>query len=249
MNRPAHPIAPKGLTSMKLTFKSSNYAWQQLLGRTGTCLAAIATSIAFLAAPGNALSELLKSGDRSSEVVELQEKLNRLGYSVGVDGIFGNATEQAVRQYQSACGLSVDGIVGSDTRQALNNLKDCGGYKGTVSYPGNHATTSSGSSSGNIGWSPQGSLPQKKRYIVMIPTDNPTTLARARQLPRFFRTRYGYWQEVPYPRLDISNSRFGPFIRFASYEQKDKYVAEDLYRFLQQRGFRDANMKYEPMLK
>lgn len=51
---------------------------------------------------------------------QLQAKLNARGIDSGPqDGIFGPRTEQAVRQFQRANGLSVDGIVGPETRGAL----------------------------------------------------------------------------------------------------------------------------------
>ena len=49
-----------------------------------------------------------------------QDDLNTLGYTTGgLDGIFGSATENAVRRYQRAVGLSSDGIVGCNTWRSL----------------------------------------------------------------------------------------------------------------------------------
>ncbi|MFH9859550.1 peptidoglycan-binding protein [Streptomyces sp. NPDC017202] len=63
---------------------------------------------------------VLRKGDSGPSVIRLQNDLNTHGYSVGqVDGIFGNKTDAAVRQFQSDHGLSVDGIVGSATWNAL----------------------------------------------------------------------------------------------------------------------------------
>lgn len=63
---------------------------------------------------------LLKIGSRGPQVELLQSILNRLGYNSGaVDGIFGIRTQNAVRRFQNAVGLSVDGIVGDDTWAAL----------------------------------------------------------------------------------------------------------------------------------
>lgn len=64
---------------------------------------------------------LLKVGSRGQEVVELQTKLNGLGFSVGnVDGIFGYRTKQGVVNFQKANYLAADGIVGPLTSGALN---------------------------------------------------------------------------------------------------------------------------------
>ena len=50
----------------------------------------------------------------------IQAMLYCLGYNTnGVDGIFGNGTDNAVRQFQADNGLSVDGIVGENTFEKL----------------------------------------------------------------------------------------------------------------------------------
>uniref|UniRef100_A0AAU8KWX4 Endolysin n=1 Tax=Serratia phage Kevin TaxID=3161161 RepID=A0AAU8KWX4_9CAUD len=67
---------------------------------------------------------ILRRGDRGSEVVALQNQLNRLGYNLAADGIFGAGTEQAVRKVQSGAGLVVDGIVGPKTLFAIQNTGD-----------------------------------------------------------------------------------------------------------------------------
>jgi peptidoglycan hydrolase-like protein with peptidoglycan-binding domain len=52
----------------------------------------------------------------SVRVREVQRKLNRLGYGAGkVDGLFGPATDRAVRRFQSGRALAADGIVGPRT--------------------------------------------------------------------------------------------------------------------------------------
>ena len=48
-------------------------------------------------------------------VQNVQIYLVRHGYSIEIDGYFGPATEQAVRQFQGAAGLEVDGLVGPNT--------------------------------------------------------------------------------------------------------------------------------------
>src|SRR5690606_21186177 len=69
-----------------------------------------------------ASSGLLKIGSRGNAVVELQNKLNALGYNAGkADGIFGSKTRSAVMAFQRANGLTVDGIVGPATWAKLNS--------------------------------------------------------------------------------------------------------------------------------
>jgi len=65
---------------------------------------------------------LLKTGSTGPNVIELQTKLNCLGYSVGtVDGIFGLKTQAGVIAFQKSRNLVADGIVGPITASALNN--------------------------------------------------------------------------------------------------------------------------------
>ncbi len=61
------------------------------------------------------------SGDA---VRKLQIMLNECGITCGVDGIFGPATDTAVRHYQAVSGLAVDGIVGANTWAALEGGAD-----------------------------------------------------------------------------------------------------------------------------
>lgn len=61
----------------------------------------------------------LKICASGKDVEQLQRLLGEQGYKVYVDGIFGKATEDAVRKFQTANGLIADGIVGHQTWQLL----------------------------------------------------------------------------------------------------------------------------------
>lgn len=62
----------------------------------------------------------MKQGARGEDVRQLQEALNALGYICGqADGIFGAATEKAVRAFQTAEGIAADGIAGPVTLTLL----------------------------------------------------------------------------------------------------------------------------------
>lgn len=54
------------------------------------------------------------------EVRKLQALLNKKGYRVDADGLFGRGTENAVKDYQRFHGLVADGIVGPATWKLLN---------------------------------------------------------------------------------------------------------------------------------
>ena len=63
----------------------------------------------------------LRRGDSGEDVRDVQRILNALQFgSLALDGIFGSATEAAVKSYQTSRGLSADGIVGSNTWNRLN---------------------------------------------------------------------------------------------------------------------------------
>ena len=62
----------------------------------------------------------LRKGDRGTDVRTLQTLLTKAGYTVAVDGIFGNKTYESVKAYQADRGLAVDGVVGKITWSELN---------------------------------------------------------------------------------------------------------------------------------
>jgi len=64
---------------------------------------------------------LMVLGDSSDQVTALQQKLMDLGYLniAAPDGIFGNLTENAVKEFQSANGIYADGAVGPVTLAAM----------------------------------------------------------------------------------------------------------------------------------
>lgn len=65
------------------------------------------------------MNQILRRGAIGAEVERLQADLNRLGYSISIDGTFSEATEAAVMKFQEAQSLTVDGVVGPQTGRAL----------------------------------------------------------------------------------------------------------------------------------
>lgn len=67
------------------------------------------------------VSEVLTAGMSGEQVRALQSRLAQLGYlsSSFVTGVYDTATQQAVRQFQSANGLAADGAAGSTTQSRL----------------------------------------------------------------------------------------------------------------------------------
>ena len=93
-----------------------------------TFLRAVAAVLANLAAVGAvylftpipAADALSKVGSRGNEVKAIQQELKDRGlYNGNVDGIFGSATESAVKRFQQQQGLTADGIAGPQTLAKL----------------------------------------------------------------------------------------------------------------------------------
>jgi N-acetylmuramoyl-L-alanine amidase len=60
---------------------------------------------------------------RGDDVAELQRRLGALGFDAGrVDGIFGPATEAAVKDFERNAGLTTDGVCGRDVVAELERL-------------------------------------------------------------------------------------------------------------------------------
>ena len=62
---------------------------------------------------------LLQRGDTGEHITELQRELKRLGHNLKIDGVFGPATERAVKSFQNLVGLVTDGTVGDKTFAAI----------------------------------------------------------------------------------------------------------------------------------
>ena len=82
---------------------------------------------------------LSQIGSRGQEVRQIQQKLRQLGlYSGSVDGVYGTATQKAVRQFQKNCGITADGIAGPKTLLYLGlgsgSGSSAGGYSSSDVY-------------------------------------------------------------------------------------------------------------------
>ena len=81
----------------------------------------------------SALVATVRQGDSGQAVQALQVQLIKHGYSSIVkDGVFGSATNTAVRSFQSGHGLGVDGIVGPNTWTELLGTGGSGSTPGTT---------------------------------------------------------------------------------------------------------------------
>ncbi|SES20186.1 peptidoglycan-binding protein [Salipaludibacillus aurantiacus] len=101
----------------------------------------------------NNTSQVMRNGTRNQDVSSLQAYLKKAGFyeHSQITGIYGNMTQQAVRNFQQARGLTSDGLAGPQTLSKVN--KEIGGTapsKSSSSRSDNSAKTvsnNSGSSS------------------------------------------------------------------------------------------------------
>ena len=64
----------------------------------------------------------IEYGDRGNDVKTLQTKLNKVGYKLEVNGICGNATVTAIKDFQTKYNLTVDGQAGKNTITKLDSV-------------------------------------------------------------------------------------------------------------------------------
>ena len=74
---------------------------------------------------------MLRLGSKGARVRELQHLLMRAGYALKVDGDYGPATHDAVREFQTFAGLEVDGVAGPLTMRELEQFR-----QGAADQPG-----------------------------------------------------------------------------------------------------------------
>lgn len=99
-------------------------------------------TLAFLALTGANTSQtsqktsLLKLGSRGSEVIELQQYLQVMGYyNKPITGYYDLSTQQAVKVFQSDVGLKLDGIVGSMTQAVIESQFNSPPVSSSISTP------------------------------------------------------------------------------------------------------------------
>ncbi len=68
--------------------------------------------------------DIIQNGSEGATVSNIQTQLKRLGFYAGsIDGVYGNQTETAVRQFQKVVQLPVDGKVGTQEIAALESYQ------------------------------------------------------------------------------------------------------------------------------
>lgn len=107
------------------TKKALLYVWRILI------VALVNVMILLMLWNSGAAKALSQYGSTGSEVTQVQQKLQELGYYSGnADGIFGSQTKNAVIAFQKDSGLDADGIAGKNTLAALG-VTSSGGSGGS----------------------------------------------------------------------------------------------------------------------
>lgn len=122
------------------------------------------------------MANYLQVGSSGSKVRELQELLNKQGYNLAVDGVYGSATKDAVRRYQQANKLGVDGIVGDETW-------------GSLTGGGNTAVDGTG---GATAAPPSATTPLGNQYNPTETTGNKTDLGKIEGMGPTFQPTTAY---------------------------------------------------------
>ncbi|CAD5949160.1 N-acetylmuramoyl-L-alanine amidase CwlM [Planktothrix tepida] len=101
-------------------FPELNYVnWKKLSSQTYRYFLALGVAFSVLTVAQTAQA-LVMSGDSGTQVRQIQQRLQELGYfNANVTGYFGSLTQDAVIRFQRNAGLSADGIVGPQTLRAL----------------------------------------------------------------------------------------------------------------------------------
>jgi peptidoglycan hydrolase-like protein with peptidoglycan-binding domain/pimeloyl-ACP methyl ester carboxylesterase len=93
-----------------------------------------------LASDLSSTGELLKyeagSPMQGNHVTTWQELLNKQGYGIQVDGVFGAETDAATREFQRSQNLAADGIVGPNTQEAARKAPSFSQAEGLSLIPG-----------------------------------------------------------------------------------------------------------------
>ena len=93
-------------------------AGDQTMNRLNSSAAVRKTAPA-TATPAPTAKPGLSMGSTGDAVRDMQQRLKNLGYTVNVDGVYGNTTYQAVLAFQKRNGLTEDGIAGEATLQKI----------------------------------------------------------------------------------------------------------------------------------
>lgn len=94
--------------------------WPKFSRRSISSAMSVVLSAAVFGTAVPAIASTIKFGDSGDRVVQVQMRLQELGYFKSkATGYYGSLTENAVKQFQQNNGLTADGVIGAKTQEAL----------------------------------------------------------------------------------------------------------------------------------
>jgi len=165
-------------------------------------------------------------GSRGEAVRRLQAALNSRGYSLDVDGVFGEKTRAAVWDYQKKNNLQLDGIVGAETwGHLLQSVQASGDPAGrTQGLPGVSDETARRLYELEQGYSPSEEAAAARAYYEQLAGQKPEDYVSpfADQLAALY-DRISSRDPFSYdPTRDVTYQRYA-----ADYQRRGKVAMED----------------------
>jgi peptidoglycan hydrolase-like protein with peptidoglycan-binding domain len=94
--------------------------WPKFSNRSISSVMSVVLSAAVFGTAVPAIATTIKFGDSGEQVVQVQMRLQELGYFKSkATGYYGSLTENAVKNFQQNNGLAPDGVIGAKTQEAL----------------------------------------------------------------------------------------------------------------------------------
>lgn len=94
--------------------------WPKFSRRSISSAMSVVLSAAVFGTAVPAIATTIKFGDSGDQVVQVQMRLQELGYFKSkATGYYGSVTEDAVKHFQQNNGLTPDGVIGAKTQEAL----------------------------------------------------------------------------------------------------------------------------------
>ena len=170
--------------------------------------------------------KMVAYGSQGDAVRQLQSQLNRHGYQLEEDGVFGSKTRAAVRDYQKKNSLRLDGIAGDETWGSLMASPAAGAAEETVSVPVARPSARTAQALAELeqGYAPSADVSAAQAYRDSVAALRPDAYASAyeRQLAALYDEIAG---RQPFAYDPETDDAFAQYARM--YRQKGRAAMED----------------------
>lgn len=171
--------------------------------------------------------KMVAYGSQGDAVRQLQSKLNRHGYQLDEDGIFGKKTRAAVRDYQKKNSLRLDGIAGDETWGSLMAAPAAAAEtEETAAVPAARPSAKTAQALARLeqGYTPSEDVTAAQAYRDSVAALRPDAYASAyeQQLAALYQELAG---RQPFSYDPETDSAFARYARM--YQQKGRAAMED----------------------